>query len=206
MPRNDRSQGNLPEGCVLNAWHSSNDDREAIGTGGLRKGKTSPTWSNSFVRLRVLRQWYWTSALCVLLFELNNLGHRIRWALEIRTWELGDYRGQCPLGVGKTLDSQCRICRPVYILYMQQLSNLQPTHTVVDSYLVSQAWWAGWRSARRMGRTQNQQGKCSSYSPLRGSYLRPKSFVAELLPQLALKVPSSFRLESISLFATQISA
>lgn len=125
-------------------------------------GTSIPRISKSPSLFRVLRRWYWNSALRVLLVELNNLPSRIRWALEIHAWELGGYRGQSPSQLSVTANSQCRICRPVYISYMQQLSNLQPTHTVVGSYLVSQTWWVGWRSSRRTDKMQNQQGKCSS--------------------------------------------
>lgn len=116
-----------------------NLDKEAKGTDALR-GISIPRISKSPVLFRVLRRWYWNSALRVLLTELNNLPSRMRWALEIHAWELGGYRGQPPTQLSVTANSQCRICRPVYISHMQQLSNLQPTHTVVDSYLVSQAW------------------------------------------------------------------
>jgi hypothetical protein len=138
-----------------------NLDKEAKGTDALR-GISIPRISKSPVLFRVLRRWYWNSALRVLLTELNNLPNCMRWALQKHAWELGGYRGQPPTQLRVTANSQCRICRPVHISYMQQRSNLQPTHTVVDSYLVSQAWWAGWRSSRRMDKMQNQQGKCSS--------------------------------------------
>jgi hypothetical protein len=138
-----------------------NRDKEAKGTD-APLGTSVLRISKSPFLFRVLRRWYWNSALRVLLTELNNLPSRIRWALEIHAWELGGYRDQSPSQLSVLANSQCRICRPVYISHMQQLSNLQPTHTVVDSYLVSQAWWAGWRSSRRTDKMQNQQGRCSS--------------------------------------------
>jgi hypothetical protein len=91
-----------------------NLDKEAKGTDALR-GIAIPRISKSPVLFRVLRRWYWNSALRVLLTELNNLPSRMRWALQIHAWELGGYRGQPPTQLSVTANSQCRICRPVYI-------------------------------------------------------------------------------------------
>ncbi len=121
----------------------------------------------------VLRRWWWCSWLRILWPELCNLAQRIRWAREIQLWELRGFQGQHPLELKAKANSQCRICRPVYMTYMQQLSSLRPSLTVVDSCLVSQAWWAGWQSAHRMGRMQNQQGKCSSCSPVDSDSMLP---------------------------------
>lgn len=46
-----------------------------------------PTPSHPFL-FGVPRRWWWCSRLRVLLPELGNLVHRIRWVLEIRAWEL----------------------------------------------------------------------------------------------------------------------
>jgi len=146
---------------------------EAIGTDVPQTGKTSPTCSKSFLLVRVLRHWWWSSKLRILLPEFHNLVQRIRWAHGIQLWELRGFQGQHPLELKATANSQCRICRPVYTLYMQQLLNLRPSLTVVDSCLVSQAWWAGWQSAHRTGRMQNQQGKCSSCSPMGSDSMLP---------------------------------
>jgi hypothetical protein len=148
---------------------------EAIGTDAPQQGKTSPTCSKSFSLVRVLRRWRWCSRLRILWPELCNLTHRIRWARGIQLWELRGFQGQHPLELKATPNSQCRICRPVYILYMQQLLNLRPSLTVVDSCLVSQAWWAGWRSAHHMGRLQNPQNKCSSCSPMDSDSMPPQA-------------------------------
>ncbi len=145
------------------------------GTDGLQKGKTSPTCSTSFLLVRVLQQWWWCSRLRILLPELRNLTQRIRWARGIQSWELRGFQGQHPLELGATSNSQCQICRPVYSSYMQRLSNLLPSLTVVDSCLVSQAWWAGWQSAHRTGRMQNQQEKCSSCYPTDSDSMLPQA-------------------------------
>jgi hypothetical protein len=156
-----------------------NRDKEAKGTDVLLAlGTSIPIISKSPSLFRVLRRWYWNSALRVLLTELNNLPSRIRLALEIHAWELQGYSGQFPSLLEWTRGRQCRICRHAYILYTQQISHLRPTQTVVDSHLVSAAWWAGWRSARRMDKLQNQYRNCSSCSPL-GSDSMPQPVVQQ---------------------------
>src|SRR5258708_25178469 len=138
-------------------WHNSSDEKGAIGTDGFQRGKISPTCSKSFSLLPALRGWYWRSVLRVLVIELRNLGHRIRWALEIRSWEHRGFQGQHPFELKATAYSQCQICRPVYIADTRQILNLQPSLTVVDACLVSQAWLGGGRSANPIDQKQNER-------------------------------------------------
>jgi hypothetical protein len=114
----------------------------------------------------IFRQWYWSSRLRVLAGELGNLVHRIRWALEIYEWGIGGYRGPVPILLGETPRSECHTCRHAYISSMQRILDSHPSLTIVDSHLMSRAWWDGWGSAHRKGKQQNQQTPCSLCSPM----------------------------------------
>jgi len=70
-----------PTGCQ--------DSRDPLGTSHLHIAK-------SLFPPLFVRRWYWTSTLRVLVIELNNLGHRIQWALEIRAWALRGYKAPLP--------------------------------------------------------------------------------------------------------------
>lgn len=157
---------------------------------GLRGNEALPaTIAKKVFLVAIVRRWYWRSSLRVLVDELRNLIHRMRLALEIREWERRGNTGPAPALLEWTRGNQCRNCRPVYISYMQQQSRLRPSLTVVDSHLESQAWWAGWRSARHIDRQQHQH-KCSSCSPMGGNSMPPSAVQQSSKHDPSIPLPS----------------
>jgi hypothetical protein len=132
--------------------------------------------TKSLSLFEVLRGWYWRSALRVLLAEIHNLTRRISWALEVHAWERRGCTGQIPVLLAEKLERQCQRCRCAYISDTQQILNQQPSLTVVDAHLVTQAWRAGWRSALRTDTPKNQNTLCSLCAPMDAqSYAAPNS-------------------------------
>ena len=74
----DSKRGEISDGVLISVTDSTevNLDKEAKGTDALR-GISIPRISKSPVLFRVLRRWYWNSALRALLTELNNLPTRM---------------------------------------------------------------------------------------------------------------------------------
>ena len=112
----------------------------------------------------VLRRWYWTSALRVLLAELRNLAHRISWALEIRAWELRGYKEPSPTTLARTSIGSPQ--KYAYIHYIQRLQARHPSLTIVDFYLAARSWKDGseWESRTDILRSQTET-QCSSDPP-----------------------------------------
>ena len=133
------------------------------------------TIAKKFSPYLFLRQWYGTSIVHVLLAELGSLGHRISWALEIRSWALRGYTAPLPTVLAWRPDRTCRTCRRAYILDMQSIQSLHPSLTIVDSHLITQVWWAAAQSAHRMDTQQNQQKSCSLCSPMGGNSMLPQA-------------------------------
>src|ERR1035438_7698957 len=145
---------------------NASGETEATGMSDLQQGKAVQTYSSALWLLRPVHRWYATSVVCVLATELCSLGHRIRWALEIRSWGLRGYRVPLPTVLGSVPSPQCETCRRAYISDMQRLSNRYPSLTIVDSQLLAQFWRAGWQSALRTDTPQNQRKLCSLCSPM----------------------------------------
>lgn len=62
-------------------------DAAMAATGSRDRSTLFQRLSSRVLPLRSLYRWYWTSALSVLAIECNLI-RRIRWALEIRSWEV----------------------------------------------------------------------------------------------------------------------
>jgi len=82
---------------------------------------------------------YWTSVLRVLVTEVNNLVHRIRWALEIRSWELQGRPAQLPSLWGAAPVRPCSHYRHDYTVYVQRISDHHPFLSIADLSLVGEA-------------------------------------------------------------------
>ena len=117
-----------PTGCQ--------DSRDPLGTSHLNIAKS--LFPPPFVR-----RWYWTSTLRVLVIELNNLGHRIQWALEIRAWELGGYKAPLPTLWDVAPVRPCSHYIHAYIRYTQTLLDRHPFLSTADLSLVGEGWKNG---------------------------------------------------------------
>lgn len=117
-------------------------------------GISSPRFAPISRAFLALRQWYWNSALRLLIAEIRALGPRIRWVLEIREAELLrgketilDWIDGCAVGGPRTGD---------YIVYMQQVTARYPFLSIFDNLLLTEAWKAGLESGARADTAQNQ--------------------------------------------------
>lgn len=156
--------------CCCHKSNASISDTEGRAGRAHDDTLTSPRPNAKWLfRFRVLRRWYWTSALCELPSELNNLTYRIRWALEIRAWELRGLRGQSPGAFPRTSIGPPQ--KHAYIDCMQQLQSHHPSPTIVDPYLAGESWRAGWEWRIRTDTLQSQRAQCSSGAPMCNSML-----------------------------------
>ena len=109
----------------------------------------------------IVRDWYRASVLRLLLAEFCNLCHRIAALREIAAWERRGYMAPRPTKLAPTSVGGPR--KRDYILYMQQLQAQHPFLTIVDHYLVSEAWKAGseWADHTGTSQTQKESERCS---------------------------------------------
>lgn len=104
----------------------------------------------------MLRRWYFYSALLLSISEIRTLGLRIRRVLEIRRAEMlrGDEK------VRAWMDG-CAVTGPGtrdYIIYMQRTAEDNPSLSIYDRLLLTEAWKAGWESGARKDTARNQSG------------------------------------------------
>src|SRR2546423_14108525 len=155
-------------------WHSPRFPTAATEWHDQRCIADRPQTSAKTVSLgATLRRWYWTSFVRLFVAELRNLVERTRQVREIHEWGLRGCTGLCPTVWAEIPDSQCRTCKHAYISDMQAILNTHLSLTIVDSHLLSQAWWAARRSVLRMDRPQNQQRSCSLCSPVGTNSMPP---------------------------------
>jgi hypothetical protein len=100
----------------------------------------------------------------------------MRWALEIRSWELQGRKAQLPSLWGAAPVRPCSHCRHGYTAYMQRILDRHPFLSIVDLSLVGEGWKDGWECSSRNAGTSHGQlqiNRCSFCNSVGGNSMPP---------------------------------
>jgi hypothetical protein len=111
-----------------------------------------------------LRRWYRHSALRLLVAEIRALGHRSRWALQIREVELLRGKDSVRMWMDDSLVGGPQSYKLAYICYMQQIEERFPFVSISDLLLLAQVWKAGSEWNGRKDTSQSQDRSCDQFS------------------------------------------
>lgn len=152
--------------------HRATGARKSDDPTGISTPSKSKWFSSLFLRLR---RWYRTSVLRLLVTESCSLFHRIQGTLEIRAWELRGHKGRPRILSGWTPLAGPQHYRRACIEYMQQLQARHPFLSILDLFLLEQAWRAGAEWDGRICTSQNQEVWGPSLTSQDGDSMPPQA-------------------------------
>jgi hypothetical protein len=115
-----------------------------------------PSSMSSSSLLAIVRGWYRTSVLLLLLAEPSSRVRRMGRILEIRAWERRGYMGLLRYSPDRIPSSVARPDKHACMRHTLQIHSRHPFLSVFDLFLVEQAWLAGSESNSHSCTLQNQ--------------------------------------------------